>query len=332
MRVLLAVALTGLRAVGRRVLRWAAPARAPIAPRPGEDRTISRTTGGPAWAERAAGGLLLTAAGCFLGFLVLLIVHPSTQLLGLVGGVGLAGLAVALILAGLLIVPQEQVEEPRTVVPEPAHQRGLADDLRSGAEGVSRRRLLTAAAGTAGAAFGTAAIVGPLTALGPGPDVLDVSPWRDGVALVDEDDRPVTLDMVPIGGFVTAFPRGSDKRELGSPLMVVRVEPDTIALPADRRGWAPEGLMAYSKICTHAGCAVSLFRYPVDEQLSSGPALVCPCHYSTFDVRRGAKVVFGPAGRPLPQLPLRVTGDGRVVAAGPLSGSVGPAWWGTHRS
>jgi ubiquinol-cytochrome c reductase iron-sulfur subunit len=89
--------------------------------------------------------------------------------------------------------------------------------------------------------------------------------------------------------------------------------------------------MAYSKICTHAGCAVSLFRYPTFEERSSPPALVCPCHYSTFDVRHAAEVVVGPAGRPLPQLPLRI-GTGRtLVAAGPLSGSVGPAWWGTER-
>ncbi|MEA2154116.1 MAG: ubiquinol-cytochrome c reductase iron-sulfur subunit, partial [Solirubrobacteraceae bacterium] len=96
------------------------------------------------------------------------------------------------------------------------------------------------------------------------------------------------------------------------------------------RTWAPEGLLAYSKICTHAGCAVSLFRHPLNEDTSGPPALVCPCHYSTFDVRRAAKVTLGPAGRPLPQLPLRVQA-GRLVAAGPLSGSVGPAWWGTDR-
>ena len=100
-------------------------------------------------------------------------------------------------------------------------------------------------------------------------------------------------------------------------------------LPPERRDWAPEGILAFSKICTHAGCAVSLFRSPKSPSTTaSGPALVCPCHYSTFDVTRGGKVTFGPAGRPLPQLPLRIEDDGRLVAAGELSDKPGPAWWG----
>jgi ubiquinol-cytochrome c reductase iron-sulfur subunit len=176
------------------------------------------------------------------------------------------------------------------------------------------------------------AAVAPITALGPSPAGLDASPWRTGVALVDEDDAPLVADQIEVGSFVTAFPRGADKRELGSPVIVVRVDPATLALPPARRDWAPQGLLAYSKICTHAGCAVSLFRYPLDEQTSGPPALVCPCHYSTFDVRRAAKVTLGPAGRPLPQLPLRIDAHGRLRAGGPLSGSVGPAWWGTTRS
>jgi ubiquinol-cytochrome c reductase iron-sulfur subunit len=114
-------------------------------------------------------------------------------------------------------------------------------------------------------------------------------------------------------------------------VVVVRVDPRTLRLPRGRRGWAPMGILAFSQICTHAGCAVTLFRYPVDERLSEGPALVCPCHYSTFDVRQAAKPVFGPAARPLAQLPLAVAADGTLVAAGPLSGSVGPAWWSVKR-
>ena len=92
------------------------------------------------------------------------------------------------------------------------------------------------------------------------------------------------------------------------------------------------GILAFSQICTHAGCAVTLFRYPVDEQLSKGPALVCPCHYSTFDVRQAAKPVFGPAGpRRCRSCRSPSRADGTLVAAGPLSGSVGPAWWSVKR-
>jgi ubiquinol-cytochrome c reductase iron-sulfur subunit len=148
---------------------------------------------------------------------------------------------------------------------------------------------------------------------------------------VTTDGEPLRADTIEIGSFHSALPEGADKRELGSPVVVVRVDPRTLRLPRARRAWAPMGILAFSQICTHAGCAVTLFRYPVDEELSKGPALVCPCHYSTFDVRRAAKPVFGPAARALPQLPLTLAPDGALVAAGPLSGSVGPAWWSVKR-
>jgi ubiquinol-cytochrome c reductase iron-sulfur subunit len=272
-----------------------------------------------------AGGLVLTAFG------VLIALDADPRVLGGVLGIGLALLAAAAIVGGLRVVAQEVAVEERPAMGDQAARAQLADDLGRGVEGVSRRRLIIAAAGVAGTGLAAAAAL-PVTALGPAPRDLDASRWRAGVLLVDEDDAPLSADDLEVGGFVTAFPSGADKRELGSPVVVVRVDPATLALPAARRGWAPEGLLAYSKICTHAGCAVSLFRHPLYEPASGPPALVCPCHYSTFDVRRGAEVTLGPAGRPLPQLPLRVDGQRRIAAAGPLSGSVGPAWWGTRRS
>jgi ubiquinol-cytochrome c reductase iron-sulfur subunit len=138
----------------------------------------------------------------------------------------------------------------------------------------------------------------------------------------------VAASSIVVGELVTAFPEGADKRELGSPVVVVRVDPATLRLPAGRRDWAPGGLVAYSKICTHAGCAVSEYRWPLYQPTSKSPGLVCPCHYSTFDPRRAGAVTFGPAGRPLPQLPLLVDASGVLRAAGALSAPVGPAWWG----
>jgi ubiquinol-cytochrome c reductase iron-sulfur subunit len=112
-------------------------------------------------------------------------------------------------------------------------------------------------------------------------------------------------------------------------VVVVRVEESELELPSDRRDWAPRGLLAFSKICTHAQCAVSLFRYPLFGERSPGPALVCPCHYSTFDVLTGGTRVFGPAVRSLPQLPLKIE-SGRLLAAGELSGPVGASWGGVR--
>jgi ubiquinol-cytochrome c reductase iron-sulfur subunit len=285
-------------------------------------------TGSPPWAEPAVAALLALTGLLLAAFAVLVGVDADTQLLGAALGLGLACLAAALVLAAKRVLPRETAVEPRPLGEDPAEEQALEATIAKALDSVSRRGLLAAAAGTAGAGALAAAAL-PITALGPSPAALDEAPWRAGRLLVDEDDRPISADDLVVGSFVTAFPEGADKRELGSPVMVVRVDARTLRLPRDRQGWAPEGLMAYSKICTHAGCAVSLFRHPVDEELSSPPALVCPCHYSVFDVRRAAKVTFGPAGRPLPQLPLRLDAERRLVAAGPLSGSVGPAWWGT---
>jgi ubiquinol-cytochrome c reductase iron-sulfur subunit len=281
-------------------------------------------------AERALAALLVLAGLGFAAFGVLIALDADPRLLGATLGGGLACLSAALIVAGLRVVPQEIVVEDRPPLGDEDARAAALEDVRRGGDGVSRRRLIVAAAGAAGTGLAAAAVL-PITALGPGAHVLDESPWRAGVGLVDEDGEPIAADAVPIGSFVTAFPDGADRRELGSPVVVVHVEPRTLDLPAERRTWAPAGLLAYSKICTHAGCAVSLFRHPLYEPTSSPPALVCPCHYSTFDVRRAAQVTLGPAGRPLPQLPLRIDAGGRLVAAGPLSGSVGPAWWGTDR-
>ena len=236
-------------------------------------------------------------------------------------------------LAAKRVAVRELAVEDRKIgqTARPEDDEALAHELRRGGEGITRRRALGAAAGVAGAGL-AGALVLPVTALGPGlGDAPDETPWRRGRRLVTTDGEPLRADAMEVGSFQSALPKGADKRELGSPVVVVRVDPRTLRLPPARRGWAPLGILAFSQICTHAGCAVTLFRYPVDEQLSKGPALVCPCHYSTFDVRQAAKPVFGPAARALPQLPLAIAADGTLVAAGPLSGSVGPAWWSVKR-
>lgn len=288
-----------------------------------------RSTGATRRAEGALALLLVGAGLCFAAFAVLIAVAPDTQLLGATAGGGLALLAAALILAGKRVVPQETLVEERPEMVEPEAQAEAKELLRASGEGVSRRGVLLAAAGTAGTGALAAAAL-PVTALGPSvAGRIEATPWRRGRLLVATSGEFVVAGDIAEGSFLTAFPEGADRRELGAPVVVVRVDPATLELPPERRDWAPEGLLAFSKICTHAACAVSLFRYPLYEPTSSRPALVCPCHYSTFDVRRGATVVFGPAGRALPQLPLRIDAARSLVAGGPMSDSIGPAWWGT---
>jgi ubiquinol-cytochrome c reductase iron-sulfur subunit len=112
----------------------------------------------------------------------------------------------------------------------------------------------------------------------------------------------------------------------------VREDPARLRLPAGRADWAPGGILAFSKICTHAGCAIALYRRPLYEPTSPPPGLACPCHYSVFDPLTGGAVKAGPAGRALPQLPLELGPDGELRAAGGFSGPIGPAWWGVRKA
>ena len=173
----------------------------------------------------------------------------------------------------------------------------------------------------------------PVTTLGPavGDRIVD-TPWRPGRRVVDTKGRPVTVDDVPEKTLVTGLPELADRKELGAPIVLVRVAPGELEPAAGREDWDVEGIVAYSKICTHAACAVSLYRVPTYEPTSEREALVCPCHYSTFDPARGARVLFGPAGRPLPQLPLTAGPGGDLRAAGGFSGPIGPAWSNVRRS
>jgi ubiquinol-cytochrome c reductase iron-sulfur subunit len=284
-----------------------------------EDVVIARRVPAARGAEPAVAALLVAAAVLAAAFAVIELAHPQTQLLGLTLGLAAGCVALALGIAGRGVVVQETVAEPRPT--------GVADDIPAivagSAEGISRRRLLVTAGGLAGASA-AAAVLAPLGSIAPSDSGIGTSPWRDGTTLVDESGEPIQSAAVEVGTFVTAFPDGADPRELGSPVILLRLPPASIT---DRPGDAADGLVAYSKVCTHAGCAVAMLRYGRFGAHVPRPALVCPCHYSTFDPAAAGRVLFGPAGRALPQLPLRLTGGGGVEAAGAMSGPVGPAWW-----
>jgi ubiquinol-cytochrome c reductase iron-sulfur subunit len=283
-------------------------------------------------AEVAVFGLLVAASACAVGFSVFYVVNDNTQLLGLALGLSFVLLGAASITAGKRIAPQETAAEERPALVAREAEEDVDLIVGHGAEGISRRRLLVAGVGGAAAALGTALVV-PVASLGPRIDEeIEQTPWRRGRRLVDERGLPLNADDIAPRALFTAFPEGAERRELGAALALVKLPPEELALPPGREGWAPEGIVAFSKICTHAGCAVSLYRTPLFEPTSRSPALVCPCHYSTFDVRRGAKVIFGPAGRPLPQLPLAIDSSRNLVAKGGFSGPPGPAWLSVRRT
>jgi ubiquinol-cytochrome c reductase iron-sulfur subunit len=277
--------------------------------------------------------LLFAGAACALTFVAFYVVERfNTQLLGLAMGVALLLLAVAAILAGKLVVPQETSVEPRGALLRETEASRVAELVHEGGEGVSRRGLLVCAGCVAGGAVAIAAVA-PLASLGPPAGALHNSPWRRGVGLIDDEQQPLAASDIQIGSFYTALPAGEDSEAFGAGLLVIRLPESMIRLPARRRTWTPQGIMAFSKICTHAGCAISLYRYPTYAPTSTGqPAFTCPCHYSTFTPADGGKVIFGPAGRPLPQLPIMIDDDSNLRAAGRFDEDIGPAWWGVRRA
>jgi ubiquinol-cytochrome c reductase iron-sulfur subunit len=283
-------------------------------------------------AETLVAALLLVAAVFGFAFTVIYIVlSGNTQLLGIAMGGALLLLAAACIVAGKFVVPQETDVEERDALLVEHETEEVVEMIEEGGEGISRRALLTGAGGLAGAGLVTAAAA-PLASLGPTLGPLHDTPWARGVRLVDDEARPYLASEIQEGTFYTALPEDKDPEAFGAGLLVVRLPAEFIHLPAARRDWAPYGILAYSKICPHAGCAISLYRYPTYAPTSQVPAFTCPCHYSTFLPGEGGRLVFGPAGRALPQLPLMVDSQGYLRAAAGFHEDIGPSWWGVHRS
>jgi ubiquinol-cytochrome c reductase iron-sulfur subunit len=278
--------------------------------------------------------LFACAAACGVAFPVIYAVDSipnQTQFLGLALGLCFGFIAAACIVIAKRLVVTEELEEDYAPASHPEEQENVEQIVEESGDRFTRKRLLVVAGGAAGTALGIAVIT-PAASLGPvfHMDALFRTPWRRGVRLVDELGRVLHADDVEEDTFYTAFPQHADREQMGAPLVVVRLKPEQLQLPSERHDWAPEGIVAYSKICTHAGCAIALYRKPTFAPVEPRPAFVCPCHYSTFDPARAGKVLFGPAGRPLPQLPLLVDGAGVLRAAGNFSGAVGPSWWGVR--
>jgi ubiquinol-cytochrome c reductase iron-sulfur subunit len=284
-------------------------------------------------AELVVAGLLLLGAASAVGFIAVYAIGgipDQTQFLGITLGLAFAFIAAALIVTGRNLVVTEELEgEYADAQPEQAAK--LVQIVEESGSRFCRRRLLGGTAAVAGGALGLA-LLAPAVSLGPVFDLepFTRTPWHRGRRLVGDDGRPIAASAIHQLEFATAFPEHADPEQLGAPLVVIRLDPAALHLPPDRRGWAPEGILAFSKICTHAGCAIALYRAPLFQPVEKPPALVCPCHYSTFDPATGGTVVFGPAGRPLPQLPLEIDGEGNLRAAGNFSGPVGPSWWGVR--
>jgi ubiquinol-cytochrome c reductase iron-sulfur subunit len=285
-------------------------------------------------AERAVLALLALSSLSAIAFVVVYAfdsIAAQTQYLGLTLGLALLFFAAALIVVGKELVPDEELVDEYPPPGHPTEEATVEQLLEEGVDGISRRKLLKLGLIGAGGTLGLAALV-PALSFGPAFRIgeLFATPWRKGRLLVDEYGKPWQASDIEEAAFYTAFPAGADREEQGSPLVLVRLPKDQLDLPPDLTGYDAEGIVAYSKVCTHAGCAISMYRVPLFAPDEPSPALVCPCHYSTFDPRSGGTVLFGPAGRPLPMLPLEIDGKGRLRARGNFNEAVGPSWWGVR--
>jgi ubiquinol-cytochrome c reductase iron-sulfur subunit len=310
--------------------------RGPARPRLGRARERIVEPGYPdRRAENATIVLLAVGALFAIAFVAIYALDRlprQTQLLGAALGLSCLSIAAACVVAAKKLVVTEELEEEYPVSEHPLEQERVEQIVEESGEGLTRRRLLKLSIAAAGGSL-LAAIVAPAVSLGP---LLDVdrffgTPWRRGKRLVDEEGKPLRADQIERKNLYTAYPEGANHEQFGAPIVVVRLVQDELDLPQDRKGWDASGIVAYSKICTHAGCAISLYRAPLfkpDEPKK--PALVCPCHYSTFDPGTGGAVLFGPAGRPLPQLPVYVDRRGELRARGNFNQAVGPSWWGVR--
>jgi quinol---cytochrome c reductase iron-sulfur subunit len=258
-----------------------------------------------------AGALFLAILGS-AGFIAAYATGGDRLYEGLGIALAAAGLCAAALGWAFWIVPPEIVTDEIETYPSSPPERAVenqivAHDVRA----IARPRLLLALLGASVASF-VAALAVPFRSLGPAPDsTLFHTRWRRGEALAREDGRVLHVDDLNVDSTLTVFPQSA----LGDAQSAATL----VRLPADAAGTA-SGYVAYSRLCTHAGCPVALYR-------AAARQLLCPCHQSVFDVVADGAVLAGPADHALPRLPIEVGSDGILRATGDFPEPVGPGFW-----
>jgi ubiquinol-cytochrome c reductase iron-sulfur subunit len=290
--------------------------------------------------ERVASALFLISLVASVGFVAAYVgleVHNSGDVvdaalrsnLALGSAMSLAFLAVG---AGMVIwvrnimPPVELTEERHPLASSPEDRAAFAETFIEGAEAsqITKRPLLRR---TLIAATVPVALV-PLVLLrdmGPLPGTsLRYTAWKKGTRLlVYGSNQPITPgDFDSSGGMITVVPEGyqdNDEELAKSTSIIIKMQPGQLKAPTNLN-WTVDNIVAYSKICTHVGCPAALYEQTTHR-------ILCPCHQSTFDATQGAQVIFGPAPRPLPQLPITTNAQGYLVAQSDFHEPVGPSFW-----
>ena len=263
----------------------------------------------------------------------------SMRLSNLVLGLGLAVCLLGIGIGGnyyikLLMSNREYVEERHPTASSDETREIAVQMLKDGAEdsGLTRRGAIIGAGVTALALFPLSILVPLIGNVGEDWNVRKFkhTMWKKGTRLAtDPTGRPIKASDVTIGDVWHVIPEGLNDLHEGkldekakAVVLLVRLDPRDLKSDQSPEGetWSHDGIVAYSKICTHVGCPVALYEQQTHH-------LLCPCHQSTFDVADSCKVVFGPAKRPLPQLPITVDDEGYLVAQGDFAEPIGPSFW-----
>jgi ubiquinol-cytochrome c reductase iron-sulfur subunit len=254
----------------------------------------------------------------------------SNIVLGVSLGLSLLCIGLGAVHWAKTLMPDTEVTEqrhPQRSSPE-ARDQAVSTIMAGGeASQLARRPLIKYTLGGALGLFALPLVVQLAGSLGPLPKAaLSTTFWRKGMRLMrDPELTPIKASDVTIGSVFHVMPEGIDKSDhlleekAKAAVLLIGMDPADIKVPKER-SWGHDGIVAYSKICTHVGCPVGLYEHRTHH-------LLCPCHQSTFDVTQDCQVIFGPAHRPLPQLKITVDAEGYLVADSPFREAVGPSFW-----
>ncbi|MEV4901438.1 Rieske 2Fe-2S domain-containing protein [Citricoccus sp. NPDC055426] len=287
----------------------------------------------------------------FVGYFVVGQIGPETaistvrlqnMLLGLGTAFAMLGIGVGIVHWAKTLMPDHEVTEERHEVRTEADRQlavGMVEDIIDETQ-IKRRPLLRNTLIGAGALAVLPAIAifrdlddtdnfSDLAAENFGPERLRHTMWAPDVRLVrDPTGTPIKASDVTMGSAFHVIPEGLSELPFPEQLnqkskavvLLMRLNPEDMQVSPEREDWNVDGIVAYSKVCTHVGCPVALYEQHTHH-------LLCPCHQSTFDLTQECKVIFGPAGHALPQLPITVNEEGFLVARSDFHEPVGPAYW-----
>ena len=287
-------------------------------------------------AERIVAACFIIATLAGIGFIAAYVGLPVRSVTGALRSNLALGISTSLVFLALAcgvtiwvrhLMPNVNLtEERKPMASAPRDREAFAETFAEGTDAsqfvkrpLLRRTLIAASLPLVAAPVVVLRDMGPL----PGTS-LRHTVWRKGTRLLtDISNTPIKpADFSSPGAMITVIPEGyenDDDALAKAATIIIKFRPEELEHPTVLN-WTVDGIVAYSKICTHVGCPASLYEQTTHH-------ILCPCHQSTFDAQRGARVIFGPAARPLPQLPITTDADGYLVAQSDYHEPVGPSFW-----